>query len=308
MNLDDAKAVLEYAYEASMSEGSEVDESHKKMVDSILQGTHLTYKYILFTALLAKSTDESINALALQAGADVENPYDARSLCHKVIVPFEKIILDSALGGSNEPFLNKPARFPTLSTNNAVRAGRDAVLLKALCDGIPEIETAKAARNALIYFLSEASLLREQRVNLRKFEIIENNDSKIAFYKFINESLEQSFEGEILTLVVAGLYGMLFNDAKTFQVEVHPVNQSGASGSEVSDLDIYRSGKLFATNELKDKNFETIDVVHAADKVRKSGFHQMNFIYGRKARVIPNGLDILSREYRLFTNEGVKPS
>ena len=38
-----------------------------------------------------------------------------------VIVPFDTEVLNKALGGSNEPFLNKPARFPELSTSNAVR-------------------------------------------------------------------------------------------------------------------------------------------------------------------------------------------
>jgi hypothetical protein len=80
----------------------------------VLQGNHKTYKYILVNGLLAKATNESINALALQAGAPLKGAFDARSLCHNVLVPFERDFLQSALGGSNEPFLNKPARFTHL--------------------------------------------------------------------------------------------------------------------------------------------------------------------------------------------------
>ena len=32
----------------------------------VIDNTHLTYKYVLFTAILAKATDESINTLCLQ--------------------------------------------------------------------------------------------------------------------------------------------------------------------------------------------------------------------------------------------------
>ncbi|MBW4660785.1 MAG: restriction endonuclease, SacI family [Drouetiella hepatica Uher 2000/2452] len=82
-------------------------------IRTIIQGKHLTFRYILVTALLGKATNSSINALTLQAGANVEGAYDARSLCHGVVVPLERQLLNSSLGGSNEPFLNKPARFPT---------------------------------------------------------------------------------------------------------------------------------------------------------------------------------------------------
>lgn len=83
--------------------------------------THLTYKYILVTALASKATDESINPLCLQVKSELPGAYDARSICHGVIVRFDMEVLAKALGDSNEPFLNKPARFSELSTTNAVR-------------------------------------------------------------------------------------------------------------------------------------------------------------------------------------------
>ena len=87
---------------------------HQEFIDFVIDNTHLTYKYILFTAILSKATDESINPLCLQKQSKLPGAYDARTVCHKVIVPFEMEVLDKALGGSNEPFLNKPARFPKI--------------------------------------------------------------------------------------------------------------------------------------------------------------------------------------------------
>lgn len=118
-------------------------------IATLIQGKHLTFRYILITALLAKATNPRINALALQAGADVEGAYDARSLCHTVVVPLERQLLNRALGGSNEPFLNKPARFPTISPSNAVRAGTDRQLLLKLYEVLSEIVTSEQAFNAL---------------------------------------------------------------------------------------------------------------------------------------------------------------
>src|SRR5690606_7833101 len=89
-------------------------------IEAIIQGEHLTYRYILMTGLLAKATHADVNPLALQAGAPFDGAYDARSLCHKVIVPLEAALFQNRLGGSNEPYLNKPARFTHLSEKNAV--------------------------------------------------------------------------------------------------------------------------------------------------------------------------------------------
>lgn len=72
-----------------------------ELIEKVLRGTHKTYRYILVTALLAKSVNSEIDALSLQAGDDSEGSYDARSLCHKVIVPFEREYYPNGIGGSN---------------------------------------------------------------------------------------------------------------------------------------------------------------------------------------------------------------
>ena len=64
---------------------------------------------------------------------------------------------------------------------------------------------------------------------------------------------------------------------------LNPVNQCGASGREVSDLDIYVGNTLSLSTELKDKQFSETDVQHAADKVIASGGTRMLFIKGPRA-------------------------
>lgn len=102
------------------------------LLKKVMLGSHKTYKYVLVTNLLAKSVQPNANAVALQAGAPISGAFDSRSLCHKVVVPFEREHLVNALGGSNEPYLNKPARFTHLSVDNAVRDGNDRAILNAL--------------------------------------------------------------------------------------------------------------------------------------------------------------------------------
>ena len=157
---EEAEKILKKAY-AVASYNPESTCTHEELIDYVIDNTHLTYKYVLFTALLSKATDEKINPLCLQKKSTLPGAYDARTICHKVIVPFEMEVLKKAMGGSNEPFLNKPARFPELSKTNAVRRGNDQNILNALCDNLPTIKTSQDAFDCLVYLLCKLIKLRD---------------------------------------------------------------------------------------------------------------------------------------------------
>lgn len=290
-----ANETLWRAYEIAVT-GKDSDSKNKALVDTLLDNTHLTYKYILFTALLSKATDSEINPLCLQVKSELPGAYDARTICHKVIVPFEMETLEKALGGSNEPFLNKPARFPELAKTNAVRRGNDQFLLNTLCDKLPLIRSSEEAFNTLVYLLQKLICIRATKKEKMTFSIPHSADEPSVISRFLISLMEESFEGETLTLAVAGAYHLLFATEDTI-VEVHPVNQCGASSREVSDLDIYQSGELDIANELKDKEYFETDVRHAADKVMSAGGAKMLFIEGPRAHCNPEVKRALCQEY-----------
>jgi len=291
-----AMDILNSAYKKA-SEKPNSSCNHKDFIDFVIDNTHLTYKYILFTAILSKASDESINTLCLQKQSKLPGAYDARTVCHKIIVPFEMETLNKALGGSNEPFLNKPARFPELSKSNAVRRGKDQVILDSLCDNLPKIQTSEDAYECLVYLLCKLIKIRDEKDKLTIFTIKDsaNLPSKLIYY--VNEALKSSYEGEILTLMVAGIYHLIYLHNPDVNVEVHPVNESGASNREISDLDIYINGKLISSNELKDKNYAETDVRHAADKVISAGGNRMLFIEGPRGSGDTDFVEPIQHEY-----------
>lgn len=296
ISVENASSTLKNAYQNAL-EAENIDCKFSEFIDLILDNTHLTYKYILFTAILSKATDETVNALALQKKSKLPGAYDARTICHKVIVPFEMETLGKALGGSNEPFLNKPARNEELSKSNPVRRGRDAMLLEKLCDTLPQI-SSEDAFVSLVYIIKKLLIIKEEKLKLRQIEINNVDNSIVNFLDFCNKVLEKNLEGESLTLVVAGIYKELYKNSPDIIVEVHPVNQSGASSKEVSDLDIYHNDKLIISNELKDKVYSEADVRHAMDKVIESGGNKMFFIEGPRATYqSDNPIDSLIIEY-----------
>ena len=151
-----------------------------------------------------------------------------------------------------------------------------------MCDELPKITSSLEAYDALVYALQKLLIKKAEKEALTSFDISDLDSNAINLYSFIDYLLWENFEGEILTLVVAGLYELYFKDLyDDYIVDVHPVNQSGASSKEVSDLDVYRGGVLYICNELKHKPFSDHDLRHAADKVISERKNQMYFIIGR---------------------------
>lgn len=278
IDLKTASLILDRAFvEAELSS----DEIGQK-ISEILRGTHKTYRYILVTSLLAKATNDGVNILSLQKGDGEGGKYDARSLCHKVLVPFETLRLPGCLGSSNEPFLNKPARFVSLSLTNAVRRGKD---FQTLSDVIDVLSNISNSSDAYKYLKSALSVMKEvSKEYVLKFSVgdalIDISEFSQLVLDYIYAITEHSMEGEVCPLIVSQLEQMYLG--KDFKVEPHKVNQSGASSKEVGDIDVYdKNKKLIYSIEVKDKDFSKQDLAHAIIKFKQADLSSSLFVYGK---------------------------
>ncbi len=278
VNLKTASLILDRAF----LEAKYAEDELSQRIKGVLEGTHKTYRYILFTALLAKATNEDVNILSLQKGDGEDGKYDARSLCHKVVVPFETLKLPGCLGGSNEPYLNKPARFVLLSLDNAVRKGNDYHTLSEVISILSEITSSKQAYR---YLKSALAVMKEISSGyVRKFSLgdalVDISEFSQLVLDYVYAITEHSFEGEVCPLVVAQLEQMYVG--KDYKVEPHKVNESGASSKEVGDVDVYdKKRRLVYSIEVKDKDFSSQDVAHAVGKFRAADLDNSLFIYGK---------------------------
>jgi hypothetical protein len=89
----------------------------QQLIENVLGASGVTFKYILVTGYLAKCVNRAAHARAIQVGSSLTQAHDARSLCHKVVVGFEKS-KGNLFGLSKEPFVNKPARHPEHDGDN----------------------------------------------------------------------------------------------------------------------------------------------------------------------------------------------
>lgn len=110
MDLKAARETLNALWATAQGESVAPKNVPQEILQAISASTNsntLTYRYVLPTQLLAKFIDPSLDCRALQARSPRPGAFDARSVCHKVIVPFDREN-NRVLGGSAEPYLNNP--------------------------------------------------------------------------------------------------------------------------------------------------------------------------------------------------------
>lgn len=279
--------------------------SIKACIDFILLGKNcLTYRYILLTALTAKATNESVDILSLQAGDDSDGAYDARSLCSKVIYPFQRDFLADVLDGSNEdPLVNNPGRHPRLSKSNKSANGDPRRALDLLCDNLPYVSNKEEAVACLDYFISECLTLAEMKAErAESFSRAIVTKDVHSTRSFMDDLLDKNFGGVALLLVATSIFSTIYPIQSGKKIIPHPVNQSGASSSQMSDLDILNEDDTpFLAIELKDKPFTSTEVKKAAKTAFECNAPSMLFIAGRASSITDETyryFDEVKNEYR----------
>lgn len=276
-----ANAILREALKTRQCPSDEI----VHLLEKVILGSHKTYKYVLVTNLLAKATNVRANALSLQAGAPLRGAFDSRSLCHEVVVPFERECLADALGASNEPYLNKPARFTHLDVDNPVRKGNDKEILEVLVAtaNLVNKRGSSFAFDCLTCCFSLLERVRAKNELLRTVKTIVTPDL-IDIYAYIARYVEEAFGGETCAAVVGAVEKQFYACLKgEYRVEVHKVNESGASSREIGDIDVYEGDTCFYSVEVKDKDFTVYDVEHAFGKMIAAHVGRGSFVYGPRA-------------------------
>ena len=238
----------------------------------------------MFTALLAKAVNPNIDILSLQAKDNSLGAYNPRTLAQNVVFPFQRDLLGNVLDGSNsDPLVNKPGRVERLRKDNPVAGGDPQKALYLLCDNLPIINDSDEAMLCVDYIVS--TLLSEKAIrdaNRPKIEDAIREKGMINVHHFIDNLLNNGFGGAALVIATTAIFQLLFN-SEEFDIKPHPVNQSGSSSHQFSDLDVYKNGKPFMGTELKDKPFSSYDIKHAAETAFDANSPSLLFVAGRQS-------------------------
>ncbi|MEO7143546.1 MAG: restriction endonuclease, SacI family [Bryobacteraceae bacterium] len=251
--------------------------------DSLADSTDKTYHYVLITQLVSKVTNAALNARSLQERADVDGSFDPRSVCKKVIVPFDRAQLDGALGRSPDPYVNNPVRVPLLT--KADRGSKsDPEMWDKLCDlvDIVEAKDEAFARNLFLQVLLE--IYRK----LGTVEIRYDVPLRASLVQVIaaTESFsEEKSGGDRPLALAAALFQIIGKYFKLFQPEIRrgKINASDAAAGQVADLEcIDAGGRVVLAVEVKDRTVTVSDLEEKLGATRKKAIREVFFLSGRR--------------------------
>lgn len=242
----------------------------QQLIEQILASNEITFKYILVTGYLAKVVNKSINARALQVKSKLKGAYDARSLCHKVVVGFEKT-KGNLFGLSNEPFVNKPARHPEHDGKNSQL--RNKVIAQKLHEALEMANSRKPTDNynGLIHILR---IGHQHAVDYKVAKVaVKTNLVKVT--KFITDFLSEADGGSRLVSIWGAIMALISENGN---IVVNSPNASDKFGKIAGDVQMYYNGVLLAASECKHRPLNLDDVKHGIKKAKDKGVPEYHFI------------------------------
>jgi hypothetical protein len=252
-------------------------------IREVLNASQLTYKYILFTNILAKAVNSDIHYRSMQSKSNLDGAYNARSLGHKVVVEWEKEN-GERLGGSNEPFLNQPARDPEFDLENAARSESAQKRLYNLLNTLEdEANTGNIdPLNVLRQSLHEFSQLESQTIDPVDPSDVPYHELKPVVKRFISTS----GGGERLAAVTAGVYRTYYAQAgEGWKIDAEHANVPDKFSKSAGDVEVFRElrgreDELVRAVEVKDKPVERSDIQDSITKAKQAGLGEYLFVIG----------------------------
>lgn len=253
----------------------------KRLLETIRNSVNaevMSYRYVLPTQLLAKLVNSSLDCRGLQKSWGVPGAFDARSLCKKVIVKFDREH-ENVLGGSGEPYVSKPLRWPAVTREYREHQKRkeewDA--LSFVLNKVEEKQEPKFTERVFDQVLLEVyRRLLTTRVSYPLPQRVSLNQVENLVRQFLSEP-----SGGVRPEAV--LYSLLKTAGKRFglfeQVEFSKVTTANLFARRVADFECYDpSRNLSLAADSKDRELTADEVHDKLGKMRERNIHEFLFV------------------------------
>ncbi len=287
IDLSDAAATLDEIWNSVQSAAENgqltdaIEKEESRLLESIRSSVNSntrTYRYVLPTQLLAKVSDPTLDCRSLQAGADRAGSFDARTIAHRVIVPFDQSN-DRVLGGSPEPYVNNPVRVPEVSEQYR-SAQRNQRGWDHLCHVLEMVENAADedfTRNVLKQVLIEVyHRLSEVRVAYPAPRRI----SLSQCMNLIDEYLAELSGGDRLMALSSALFTVIGRRFHLYsRVQRASITSSDASTGMLADLEcMLEDDTIVLVVEVKDRVLTVSQMIGKVADVREKQVSELFFV------------------------------
>ena len=237
-----------------------------------------TYRYVLPTQLLAKVADPNLDCRSLQAGADRAGSFDARTIAHQVIVPFDQAN-DRVLGGSPEPYVNNPVRVSEVSERhrNPQKNKRGWDHLCRVLEAVESADDENFTKNLLKQvFIEVYRRLSEVRVAYPTPRRI----SLSRCISLIDEYLAELSGGDRLLALSSALFAVIGRKFHLYsRVERATITASDASTGMLADLECStEDGTIVLVVEVKDRVLTVSQMMGKVADMREKQVSEIFFV------------------------------
>lgn len=254
-----------------------------------------SYRYVLPTQLLVKVTDPSLDCRSVQADCGLDRPFDARSVCQKVIVAFDREN-QNVLGGAPEPYVNNPLRIPAI-----LKKHRKAQRNQAEFNRLLQVLEFAQDNPALLPELFDVVLIAIRR-RMEQVAIVYPVPNRVSLEQtrnILHEFLREKTGGLRLQAIAVALFRTIGSLLRLFdRVESNRINAADAATGSAADLECLDSaGRIVFAVEVKDQQLELRHVQDKLPKIREKGIRELIFlIQGRVAAKEEPAVDDLIRK------------
>jgi hypothetical protein len=239
------------------------DNPIRNLIVECLTSPTKTYHYILPTQLLAKCVNPSLDSHSLQALYSSPGAFDARTIAHEVIVPFDKSN-HNVLGGSSEPYVNKPVRFPAVIPDyrDHQKRKQDWDKLIRILDKIEKKNDPRFTKSVFKQVLYEIyRLLSNVTVTYPTPNRISLERSSAALREF----LSVTSGGERMETVCTALFQTIANSFGIFdEIRRQKINAPDTASGMAADIECWLNNEIILLVEVKDRS---LTLTHLDDRL-----------------------------------------
>lgn len=234
-----------------------------------------TYRYVLPTQLIAKLCDHSRDCRSLQASYPGEGAFDARTIAHKVVVPFDQEN-HGVLGGSRQPYVNNPLRVPGVLPEHAgqQKNKKGSADLCTVLDAVQSANDENVTRAVLKLVLVQ---IHDQLLEVQVEYPVPIRISLERTIQIVNEFLHERSGGDRVQAVAGALFLIIGRRLGLYEhVNRAPINTADASSGLVADLEcIADDGRVVLAVEVKDT---ALTIAHIDAKLERARSKQVSEI------------------------------
>ncbi len=272
-----------------------------KAVSLSINSSIKTYRYVLPTQVVSKLADPSLDSHCLQALRGGPGAFDARTVAHAVIVPFDQEN-ENVLGGSQEPYVNNPLRVPEVSFEYR-NAQRDSKGWDKLCAVLDAVEakadvdfTRRMFKQVLTEIYKRLSLVRVVYPVPRRVSLDKTMD-------VIHNFLSEHSGGDRLLALSSALFTVIGSRFGLYtEVRRGKITAADEPSGMLADLEcIAKDGSIAFAVEVKDRHITVSQLRAKVRTIREKQVSEIFFV-ARQGTVPSEGAEVKSLIDHEFTS------